>query len=91
MICPTVLKRKDMNLLESTESDKLRFASTESAAVSEFPLAFLPEDFHQKLALLKKWLYFLQGLGNGMKIFYGIIPFVHFLANDSLTCNLFRS
>ena len=82
---------KDLNLLERIESDKLRFASTESAAVSEYPLAFLPENFHQKLQLLKNELYFAKGLANGMKIFYDMIPFVHFLTNDSLTCNLFRS
>ena len=82
---------KDLNLLERIESDKLRFASSESAAVSEYPLAFLPEDFHQKLQLLKKELYFTKVFANVMKIFYDMIPFAYFLTNDGLTCKLLRS
>ena len=82
---------KDLNLLERIESEKLRFASIESAAVSEYPLAFLPEDFDQKLQLLKKCLYFSKRLANGMKIFYDMIPFMYLLTNDSLTWNLLRS
>ena len=82
---------KDLNLLERIESEKLRFASIESAAVSEYPLPFLPEDFDQKLQLLKKCLYFSKRLANGMKIFYDMIPFMYLLTNDSLTWNLLRS
>ena len=82
---------KDVNLLERIENDKLTFASIESAAISEYPLAFLLENFHQKLQFLKKELYFAKGLANGMKTFYDMIPFVYFLTNDILTCDLFRS
>ena len=81
----------DLNLLNRTDHDKLRFASIESAAVAKYPLAFLPENFHQKLQLLEKEIYFAKGLAIGMKIFYGMIPFEHFRANDSATYNLFRS
>ena len=81
----------DLNLLKRIDDDKLRFASIESAAVAEYPLAFLPENFHQNLQLLKKGIYLAKGLASGMKIFYGMIPFEHFNTNDSATYNLFRS
>ena len=58
---------EDLNLLEGIESDKLRFAATESAAVSKYPLAFLPENFDQKVQLLKKRICFAKGFANGMK------------------------
>ena len=60
---------EDLNLLEGTESDKLRFAATESAAVSKYPLAFLPENFDQKVQLLKKRICFAKGFANGMKCY----------------------
>ena len=82
---------EDLNLLKGIDNGKLRFASTESAAVAKYSLAFLPENFHQKLQLLKKGLYFANGLANGMNIFYGMIPFEYFLTNGSTTYNLLRS
>ena len=82
---------EDLNLLKGIDNGKLRFALTESAAVAKYPLAFLPENFHQKLQLLKKGLYFAKGLADGMKIFYGMTPFEYFLTNGSTTYNLFRS
>ena len=81
----------DLNLLNRIDHDKIRFASIESAAVAKYPLAFLPENFHQKLQLLEKEIYFAKGLAFSMKIFYGMIPFEHFRTNDSATYNLFRS
>ena len=81
---------KDLNLLKAIDNNKLRFASIESAAVAKYPLAFLPENFYQKLQLLKKGLYFAKGLANAMKKFYGIIPFEYYLTNNSATYNLFR-
>ena len=79
---------EELNLLEGIENDKLKFASIESAAVAKYPLAFLPENFDQKLQLLREELYFTKGFAKVIKIFDDMTPFIHLLTNDNLTYNL---
>ena len=79
---------EELNLLEGIENDKLKFASIESAAVVKYPLAFLPENFDEKLQLLKEEVYFTKGFAKVIKTFDDMIPFMHLLTNESLTCSL---
>ena len=37
--------------------------------MSKYPLAFLPENFDQKVQLLKKGMCFAKGFANGMKCY----------------------
>ena len=79
---------EEVNLLEGIENDKLKFATIESAAVAKYPLAFLPENFVEKLQLLRKEVYFTKGFAKVIKAFDDMIPFMHLLTNESLIYNL---
>ena len=75
---------EDLNLLEGNEDDKLRFASVESAAVAKYPLAFLPENFDQKIQLLRKEVHFAKGFASVLKTFDVFIPFMPTYAHSKL-------
>ena len=75
---------EDLNLLERIENNKLRLASIESAAVAINPLAFLPENFDQKIQLLRKEVNFAKGFASVMKTFDAFIPFMPTYLNSKL-------
>ena len=49
---------ENMNLLDRIDHEKLEYASMEAGAIAKYPLAFLPEGYHEKITLVKKTILF---------------------------------
>ena len=67
---------EDINLFHGLNDRKLEEAAIEAAAVAKYPLAFLPNDFDQKIKLIKKATCFYEKL---CSCFEAIRRFSHFL------------
>ena len=79
---------EELNLLKRIENGKLRFASIESAAVVNYPLALLPKNLDQKIQSLREEVYFTEGFAKVMRTFDDMIPIMHFTAYENLAYNL---
>ena len=49
---------EDLNLLDRIDYEKLEYASMEAGVVAKYPLAFLPEVYHEKITLVRKTILF---------------------------------
>ena len=73
-----------MNLLQGISSEKLEIAAIEAAAVAEFPLAFLPNDYNERIKLIKKVISFGRKICSSVEIINSFLPFLK-LNLDALT------
>ena len=74
----------EMNLLQGISSEKLEIAAIEAAAVAEFPLAFLPNDYNERIKLIKKVISFGRKICSSVEIINSFLPFLK-LNLDALT------
>lgn len=68
---------EDINLFHGLNDRKLEEAAIEAAAVAKYPLAFLPNDFDQKVKLIKKATCFYEKLCSCFEAIRRFSPFLN--------------